>query len=185
MKASHGHNATIINDVGRIGHMHGGKSALWDDETMAEVFAEKTYHGVYDPIRCIHTKDFKYIRNWEPNQPIEDASQGEVFFEGKVLADLFPPTRPAEELFDTEADPHEIHSLAADPAYAEKLAELRAECDRWLEEIGDLNLMPETELIARLWPEGKQPVTAAPQESCSYSVPSTRARPARVSSRPR
>ena len=41
MKYSHGHDASIVNGVSRIGHMRGGKAALWDDETMAEVFAEK------------------------------------------------------------------------------------------------------------------------------------------------
>lgn len=41
MKYSHGHDGAIVNGVSRIGHMRGGKGALWDDETMAEVFAEK------------------------------------------------------------------------------------------------------------------------------------------------
>jgi arylsulfatase A-like enzyme len=41
MKYSHGHDATIINGVSRIGHMRGGKAALWDDETMSDVFAKK------------------------------------------------------------------------------------------------------------------------------------------------
>ena len=41
MKYSHGHDASIVNGVSRIGHMRGGQAALWDDETMAEVFAEK------------------------------------------------------------------------------------------------------------------------------------------------
>ena len=39
---SHGHNETVINGIGRIGMMKGGKSALWDDETMADVLVEKT-----------------------------------------------------------------------------------------------------------------------------------------------
>jgi len=39
MKYSHGHDATIVNGVSRIGHMRGGRDALWEDETMAEVFA--------------------------------------------------------------------------------------------------------------------------------------------------
>ena len=38
---SHGHDATIINGVSRIGHMRGGKAALWDDESMAETFLER------------------------------------------------------------------------------------------------------------------------------------------------
>ncbi|EIF2256962.1 arylsulfatase [Vibrio cholerae] len=37
----HGHDGTIINGISRIGHMRGGKSALWNDETMGEVFADK------------------------------------------------------------------------------------------------------------------------------------------------
>ena len=41
MMYSHGHDGTIVNGVSRIGHMRGGKTALWEDETMAEVFAQK------------------------------------------------------------------------------------------------------------------------------------------------
>ncbi len=46
MKYSHGHDASIVNGISRIGHMRGGKDALWDDETMAEVFAEKAVEFV-------------------------------------------------------------------------------------------------------------------------------------------
>ena len=41
MKWHHGHNQSIHNGVPRIGYMKGGKSALWTDETMAEVFLDK------------------------------------------------------------------------------------------------------------------------------------------------
>ncbi len=41
MRYSHGHDGSIVNGVSRIGYMRGGAAALWDDETMAEVFAEK------------------------------------------------------------------------------------------------------------------------------------------------
>lgn len=40
-RPSHGHDASIVNGVSRIGHMRGGRDALWVDETMAEVFAGK------------------------------------------------------------------------------------------------------------------------------------------------
>ena len=39
--SSHGHNQSVINGIGRIGYMWGGESALWDDETMADVFVDK------------------------------------------------------------------------------------------------------------------------------------------------
>jgi len=46
LKPSHGHDGTIVNGVSRIGHMRGGKAALWNDETMAEVFANKAVNFV-------------------------------------------------------------------------------------------------------------------------------------------
>lgn len=41
MKHSHGHDMTIINGVGRIGWMTGGKAARWKDEDMADIFTQK------------------------------------------------------------------------------------------------------------------------------------------------
>ena len=40
-QSSHGHNNSVINGIGRIGYMAGGKTALWNDETMADVFVEQ------------------------------------------------------------------------------------------------------------------------------------------------
>lgn len=41
MSPSHGHDMTIINGVSRIGWMTGGRTALWKDEDMADVFTSK------------------------------------------------------------------------------------------------------------------------------------------------
>ena len=38
---SHGHNHAVINGIGRIGYMQGGKSALWNDENMADDFTRQ------------------------------------------------------------------------------------------------------------------------------------------------
>jgi arylsulfatase A-like enzyme len=43
MKSSHGHDNTIVNGIGRIGFMSGGKAARWVDEDIADVF---TSHAV-------------------------------------------------------------------------------------------------------------------------------------------
>ncbi len=40
-RSTHGHNHSIINGIGRIGYMTGGKSALWNDETMADEFVKQ------------------------------------------------------------------------------------------------------------------------------------------------
>ena len=41
MDWSHGHNQAVVNGVGRIGYMSGGRKARWTDETMAETFAKE------------------------------------------------------------------------------------------------------------------------------------------------
>jgi len=41
MPASHGHDQTIVNGIGRIGYMTGGRAALWKDEDMALTFTAR------------------------------------------------------------------------------------------------------------------------------------------------
>ncbi len=47
-KSTHGHNRTVINGIGRIGFMVGGKSALLNDETMADEFVNKAKTYIKD-----------------------------------------------------------------------------------------------------------------------------------------
>jgi arylsulfatase A-like enzyme len=63
---SHSHDNTIVNGVSRIGHMRGGRSALWTDETMCDVFLEKAMGFVSD-----HADDpfFLYYAFHEPHVP--------------------------------------------------------------------------------------------------------------------
>ena len=39
-QSSHGHNDSVINGIGRIGFLSGGKASLWVDESMADVFGD-------------------------------------------------------------------------------------------------------------------------------------------------
>lgn len=41
-KSSHGHNNSVINGIGRMGYMWGGKAALWNDETLSDTFVDRT-----------------------------------------------------------------------------------------------------------------------------------------------
>ncbi len=54
--SSHGHDQALINGIGRIGYMTGGKSALWVDQTIADTlttkalqFMERSVHGGGQP----------------------------------------------------------------------------------------------------------------------------------------
>jgi hypothetical protein len=57
---------------------------------------------------------------------------------------LFREVRPAEELYDVNADPHEINNLANDPRFADTLKELRGRLDSWMDETDDKGREPES-----------------------------------------
>lgn len=111
-----------------------------------------------DRIRCVRTKKHKYIRNYFPDRPYTQPNKykersypalavgKELHAAGKLTpeqAAFFAPTRPAEELYDLESDPHEVKNLAASPAHAKALEELRTLLDRWIKETGDPGEIPE------------------------------------------
>ena len=131
-----------------------------------------------DNRRAVRDKRYKYIRNYMPDRPYvqflpyrdQMALMQELFRyekEGKlneVQALWFRKTKPLEELYDTWEDPYEVNNLADHPEYKTTLERLRNEHLRWKENTKDWGLIPETELIKRLWPpEGIQPVTEPPE----------------------
>ncbi len=62
----HGHDGTIINGVSRIGHMRGGESAIWNDETMGERFADKAIDFIE---QNQNTPFFLYYAMHQPHVP--------------------------------------------------------------------------------------------------------------------
>jgi arylsulfatase A-like enzyme len=49
----------------------------------------------------------------------------------------FTTPRPAEELYDLDADPHELRNVVSDPRHAEALRTHRAALDGWAKETDD------------------------------------------------
>ncbi|WP_299016013.1 sulfatase [uncultured Polaribacter sp.] len=139
--------------------------------------AADRFDGFTDAIRAVRDNQFKYIRNYRPEQGyylpvayrekipamqelLKLKSEGKL---NEIQMQWFRENKPKEELFDCKNDPYELNNLAEKPEYKEKLVELRNEMDRWLAEIKDNPSLPEKELVAKLW-NGKKtkPVTANP-----------------------
>jgi uncharacterized sulfatase len=109
-----------------------------------------------DRIRSVRTHDFKYIKNFHPEIPYMqhsgykrsqypvDTLMRVLHAEGKWESPFMAETRPQEELYDLQADPNEMNNLAADPAHADKLAELRRAVDVWIRASGDLGAVDES-----------------------------------------
>jgi arylsulfatase A-like enzyme len=134
------------------------------------------YDESYDMVRAVRGARFKYVRNYRPDLPyllwIPYRNRHPILqemwrlhlagaLEGPQTL-MFQSRRPVEELYDTRADPYEIHNLAADPAYYTELERLRAALDEWVQEVGDMGRIPESEMVRHWYPNGVQPQTAAP-----------------------
>jgi len=121
----------------------------------ADRFDEK-----YEFIRSLRKGKYQYIRYFQPFLP--DALQNnyryrmlaftewrDLYNAGKLSGPQlqFFRGKPVEQLFDTEADPHEINNLAGDPQHADVLKELRRRLAAQLRALPDLSFYPESKLI--------------------------------------
>ncbi len=134
---------------------------------------------VYDMMRAVRDPRFKYIRNFYPERPyVRTIAYRDRMPTMKELLGLhaaneltgpqalwFRQTKPVEELYDTERDPHETRNLADSVAYADVLDRMRGALKSWMADVRDLGAVPEAEMIETMWPGGIQPVTATPKFS--------------------
>lgn len=107
------------------------------------------------PARAVRTRDFLYIRNlaperWPAGEPplysdIDQAGSLKGSPSKQAVVESTDPRfalwatakRPADELYDLKADPHQLTNLAASPKHAKTLARLRTQLDQTLQKTGD------------------------------------------------
>jgi len=113
-------------------------------------------------LRSVRKGRFNYIRNFYPKRPhlqpcaykdrkpvlvrmreLYDAGE----LDGHPAERLYTVPRPAEELYDREADPWELTNLADDPKFADTLADLRTTLETWIAETGDQGQTPEPDAV--------------------------------------
>ena len=102
------------------------------------VFAEKTFHSYYDPMRCIRTHRYKFIRNFETAFAVEvpaDIQQGPIF---RTDPGRYSRDRPdLVELYDLEEDPLEERNLAGTTGAKELERDLSERLWAWMRETED------------------------------------------------
>lgn len=118
-----------------------------------------------DMSRSIRDERYRYTRNFLPHKIYGQyldylwrapsmQSWTEEFQKGtlnQTQSRFFEP-KMIDELYDVQTDPHNIHNLAEDPAYAEVLDRMRAATLSWMIEIEDVGLVPEA-MIERITEE--------------------------------
>jgi N-sulfoglucosamine sulfohydrolase len=102
-----------------------------------EVFAEKTFHTYYEPMRCVRTPTHKYIVNFEVSTAVDvpaDVRESPAY---ALLAQEFDQVRDHVELYDLAADPWEQENLTGRPEVAGTEADLRGRLLQWMRETQD------------------------------------------------
>ncbi len=118
--------------------------------------------GRYDMSRSIVDRRYRYTRNFNSNriymQHLEYLwrapsmpSWEHAYKTGQCneVQSRFWKTKPVEELYDTENDPWEIHNLAEDPAFAERLATMRTAIQEIGASMKDAGYIPEADRSLR------------------------------------
>lgn len=108
------------------------------EKTRSEIYGEKTYHEIYDPIRGVRTEKFKFIKNFEDSETLYQIPKDMMMAPiGKIMSERNNEPRPNEELYDLEKDPNEINNLVEDPNYSDVLKRLRNKLKKWMERTED------------------------------------------------
>ncbi|WP_145175395.1 sulfatase-like hydrolase/transferase [Gimesia aquarii] len=113
----------------------------------------------YDLVRSVRNKRYLYIRNYMPHKKygqylnyMFQTPTTQVWKKMYDAGQLKPPqtyfweTKPAEELYDLEADRDEVNNLASSRDHQDILAKLREVQQKKLLEVRDLGFLPEAEI---------------------------------------
>ena len=79
----------------------------------------------------------------------------------QAMVDRFQ-NRPAEELYDCEKDPWNLHNLAEDPAHQTTRATLAETLHQWMKDQGDLGQETERTALQRQWKNAPRADQATP-----------------------
>lgn len=125
------------------------------DEHRDRIFATHSGDGRWNvyPIRSVRADHWKLILNLHPEfaftthidlrDSLADRGYFETWREAAARDAAAAETvhryhaRPAVELYDLDADPHELHDLAAKPEHADRVDALRGELEAWMSQQGD------------------------------------------------
>lgn len=117
-------------------------------------------------IRSVHEQRYHYIRTLSSGPTFASLNRykekcfaimpvmRELHAQGRLSGpplELMQRSGPCEELYDTQADPHEVKNLvdSQEPAHREALTRLRSALDTWIIETGDRGAIPEpAEVVA-------------------------------------
>lgn len=143
------------------------------DQHKEYVYALQTSRGIIRGPKCYGIRTvsdgrFRYIRNLSPEIKFQCAATGKADSgqdanafdswrekaatddQARFLVDRYE-YRPAEEYYDLQNDPFEMHNLIQAPEHQERIAQMRKKLDAWMQDQGDQGQATEMKAMERLW----------------------------------
>jgi len=109
-----------------------------ESKQQRSIFAQINYHAAYEPVRCVRTQRYKYIRRFSPQDTVVlaniDESPGKTLLIDKGWSDR---RHEPESLYDLVFDPDEVHNLAQQDESCVVLDNMRQELAQWMIEMED------------------------------------------------
>ncbi len=101
------------------------------------IISERSLEAIHDPVRAIRTKEYKYIHNFCPGQPIPIPPDYAKKVGSEPIKKLYRNPRPEEELYNLKEDPYEIKNLVDYPEYQDIKVKLKEKLYAILEKDND------------------------------------------------
>ncbi len=109
-----------------------------EQEIRDEIFAEVTFHAAYEPMRCIRTRRYKYIKRFDgydhvvpsnvSNNTVKKFMKESGWLEQEI---------DTEMLFDLHLDPVERVNLVNNKVYEDVYKELSSKLNTWMSDTND------------------------------------------------
>lgn len=141
------------------------------------VSARDRMGNAIDRIRSVRSTSFRYIRNYMTDRALYQPQYRDNYATFSTLRDLLAEdklselqasyhdsvSRPSEELYDLNSDPHQTKNLVANPDYGAVLNEHRRILDQWVKETGDRGRFPESKASLQLVYENSAGTCVSPE----------------------
>ncbi|SNZ15244.1 Arylsulfatase A [Natronoarchaeum philippinense] len=107
-------------------------------EPRERVFAEMTWHDMYNPVRAIRTERYKYVRSFWRLPKVYLPRDIFASESGREVRETYGvPTRRYEELYDLRETPQEDENVVSEPRYQDARAALSRQLHEWMVETDD------------------------------------------------
>ncbi|HHT35788.1 MAG TPA: sulfatase [Firmicutes bacterium] len=108
------------------------------ESVQEEIYAEINFHAAYEPMRCIRTERYKYIKFFDDHNDIVAVNIDDGLTKNFLVENgLLEHKRESEYLFDLYLDPLEKRNLVNHSSYQDVYQTLAVKLQVWMEKTDD------------------------------------------------